>query len=54
MAQSGPAPAVHPRRHRPEQYQADTNAVNNVPAVIVPAGRYGETEWEARDVSEKH
>lgn len=52
MAQSGPAPSVHPRRHRPEHNPTDSNAVNNGPSSLVPSGgRYGETEWEARDVN---
>lgn len=44
MSQSGAVPPVHSRRHRPEMNQ------NNASESIT-AARFGETEWEARDVS---
>lgn len=43
MSQSIPAPPVHARRHRPEISQ-------NNGAEPISAARFGETEWEARDV----
>lgn len=47
MAQSGPVPPVHTRRqHRPEHHPIDQNNSN----VAISAARFGETEWEARDV----
>lgn len=44
MSQSGPIPPVHARRNRPEIIQNNANEA-------IPAARFGETEWEARDVS---
>lgn len=44
MSQSGPVQPVHSRRHRPEINQNNANEA-------LPATRFGETEWEARDVS---
>lgn len=44
MSQSGAVPPVHPRRHRPEMNQNNTSEP-------ITAARFGETEWEARDVS---
>lgn len=41
MSQSGAVPPVHSRRHQMNQ--------NNATEPI-PAARFGETEWEARDV----
>lgn len=49
MAQSGPAPAAHPRRHRPDPHQMEPNNGPGGPPII-PA-RFSETDWEARDVS---
>lgn len=46
MAQSGVVPPVHVRRYRQEHLPVDQN---NSPAAIT-AARFGETEWEARDV----
>lgn len=48
MAQSAPVPPVHPRRHRNEHHQIDQN--NSAVGPPIAAGRFGETEWEARDV----
>lgn len=48
MSQSGAVPPAHSRRHRPEMNQ------NNANEPITAAARFGETEWEARDVSEMH
>lgn len=47
MSQSGAAPPVHSRRHRTEMNQ---NNANESPLPITAAARFGETEWEARDV----
>lgn len=45
MSQSGAVPLpVQSRRHRPEMNQNNANEPNT-------AARFGETEWEARDVS---
>lgn len=43
MSQSGAVPPVHSRRHRPEMNQNNANEP-------ITAARFGETEWEARDV----
>lgn len=43
MSQSGAVPSVHSRRHRPEMNQNNANEP-------ITAARFGETEWEARDV----
>lgn len=43
MSQSIPVPPAHLRRHRPEINQ-------NNGAEPISAARFGETEWEARDV----
>lgn len=44
MSQSGAVPPVHSRRHRPEMNP-------NTTSEPITAARFGETEWEARDVS---
>lgn len=44
MSQTGAVPPVHSRRHRPEMNQ-------NATSEPITAPRFGETEWEARDVS---
>lgn len=49
MAQSGPAPAVHPRRQRPDSHQIESNNGPGGPPIIPT--RFSETDWEARDVS---
>lgn len=46
MSQSGAVPSVHSRRHRPEMNQ---NNANETP-ITAAVARFGETEWEARDV----
>lgn len=46
MSQSA---AVQPRRHRPEMNQ--NNANEPIATATAAAPRFGETEWEARDVS---
>lgn len=43
MSQSGAVQPVQSRRHRPEMNQNNTNEP-------ITAVRFGETEWEARDV----
>lgn len=51
MAQSGPVPPAHSRRHRTEHHSVDTNNGGaGVSAAIAAGARFGETEWEARDV----
>lgn len=51
MAQSGPVPPAHSRRHRTEHHSIDANNGSaGVASAIAAGGRFGETEWEARDV----
>lgn len=50
MSQSGAVPSVHSRRHRPEMNQ---NNANETP-ITAAVARFGETEWEARDVRRKN
>lgn len=45
MAQSGSAPAVHPRRNHAIE---PNNGPSGPP--ILPAARFADTDWEARDV----
>lgn len=47
MSQSGAVQPVHSRRHRPEMNQNNANE----PITTAAVARFGETEWEARDVS---
>lgn len=49
MSQSGAVQPVHSRRHRPEMNQ--NNANEPIAAAAAAVARFGETEWEARDVS---
>lgn len=52
MAQSGPVPPAHTRRHRTEHHSMDANngGAGVSSSAIAAGGRFGETEWEARDV----
>lgn len=51
MAQSGPVPPAHSRRHRTEHHSMDVNNVGaGVSSSLAAGGRFGDTEWEARDV----
>lgn len=49
MSQTGAVQPVHSRRHRPEMNQNNANEPITTAAAAV--ARFGETEWEARDVS---
>lgn len=48
MSQSGAVQPIHSRRHRPEMNQNNANE----PITATAVARFGETEWEARDVSD--
>lgn len=51
MSQGGAVQPVHSRRHRPEMNQNNANEPITTAAAAAAVARFGETEWEARDVS---
>lgn len=56
MAQSGPVPPAHSRRHRTEHHAIDANNGGGgggagVSVAMAAGGRFTDTDWEARDVS---